>query len=226
VGHLVSALLVKNEASRYLERVIKRCAEFSDDILVLDDRSSDNSVELAKRLGCKVRGRSVLKGDAWGNEAPARAELWDWMAAETKDGWGLIVDADMLLKGNPRNLLQTWELNTFCFILYDIWDESETLYRTDGHWKAHDVARPWLFRPSFVPEGWKPRWGGRGIHIGHAPSNWSEAMLWGVAPPDEYHYLHLAYCKPQDRVAKYHKYMEVKDQLSPFELEHARSIIA
>src|ERR1041385_9472163 len=84
---LISALLVKNEADRYLERVLRRCLEFSDKVLVLDDRSTDRSAQLATDLGCLVKGRSILAGDAWGKEAPARAELWDWASQEAGDGW-------------------------------------------------------------------------------------------------------------------------------------------
>ena len=101
---LVTALLVKNEADRYLRRVLQCCWKFSDAVLVLDDRSTDNSVQLAKDLNCQVRIRGSLTGEAWGKEALARAELWDWAAEEAGDGWVLICDADMLLHGDPRPL--------------------------------------------------------------------------------------------------------------------------
>ena len=219
---LVTGLLVKNEADRYLRRVLERCAQFSDRILVLDDRSTDGTGALAKGLGCEVRTRSVLEDPAWGKEAPARKELWDWGAEVCgADGWLLICDADMLLEGDPRPYTETWDLNTWSFILYDLWD-SESTYRQDGYWQAHRVPRPWLFRPGLVPLGWRPEWPARGIHCGHCPQNWT--ALTGYA--ESLRYLHLAYVKPEDRVRKSRAYMERSAQLTPFERAHAESILA
>ena len=160
MAHLVSALLVKNEAGRYLTKVLERCSQFSDEILVLDDRSTDNTIDVARAHGCQVRGRSVLKGDAWGNEAPARVELWQWMTEAAKDGWGLVVDADQILHGNPRDLIDTWEVSAWAFVLWDCWD-SDTQARVDGPWGyGPQVPRPWLFRPSVCVNG-KPEWSGQ-----------------------------------------------------------------
>ena len=102
---LVTALLAKNEAGKYLERVLRRCHEFSDEVLVLDDGSTDETVAIARKLGCGVKLRQET--GMWGNEAPARAELWDWGAEVAGDGWLLICDADMLLVGDPRPLTLT-----------------------------------------------------------------------------------------------------------------------
>jgi glycosyltransferase involved in cell wall biosynthesis len=218
---LISALLVKNEADRYLERVLRRCLEFSDKVLVLDDRSTDRSAQLATDLGCLVKGRSILAGDAWGKEAPARAELWDWASQEAGDGWMLIVDADMLLQGNPRDLIDTWEVQAWAFVLWDCWD-GEHQARVDGAWQHGPVTpRPWLFRPSRCVQG-LAQWNNRGLHCGHAPVNLSGIV--GIAPPALYYYKHLAYCKVDDRIAKHRQYLSHAAQLSPFERQHAASI--
>ena len=44
---LVTAIMAKNEATRYLPQVLLRCKEFSDRVLVLDDRSTDETAEVA-----------------------------------------------------------------------------------------------------------------------------------------------------------------------------------
>lgn len=235
---LVAAILSKNEGGpdRYLKRVLENSLSFADKVLLLDDDSTDNTREIALDLGVSVSKRPA-GSPAWGKESSARAELWAWAAKEAKDGWVLVQDADMVLHGDPRPLCQTWDLNAWAIPLFDLWD-SETTARVDGPWAGGPrIARPWLFRPSqggdlplsFGPpdaigrKAWTPQWQDRGIHVGHCPANFQ--LRCGVVPPDIY-WLHYAYLKPEHRKAKHQQYLSVKDQLSPFELQHAESILA
>ena len=220
---LVTALLVKDEADRYLTRVLQRCQEFSDAVLVLDDRSSDETPKIAKDLGCVVRTRSILQDPAWGKEAPARAELWDWAAQEAQDGWVLFCDADMLFQGNPRDLCWSTEVNSWAMILFDVWDAAESVFRFDGPWMGHRTPRPWLVRPEAFGADYKPLWPQRGIHTGHIPAN--APLMVGVAPPDTYYWLHLQYATPESRQRKYEAYRAVAPQLTEFEKMHAETIL-
>lgn len=216
---LVTALLVRDEADKYLPRVLKRCAEFSDEILVLDDGSTDDTVTIATEMGCLVKQRP--QSGMWGNESPARAELFERATKLAKGGWVLVNDGDQLLVGDPRPLVETWESNTICFPLYDLWD-SENTFRADGYWAGYRVARPWLVRPSFVPDGWTPQWSGRGLHCGHLPINWP--MVCPVQT-DMIYWAHLGYLTKSHREQKYARYLEQRDALTPGELSHARSIL-
>jgi hypothetical protein len=224
---LYSSILARNEAdpTRYLRRVLSRCREFSDAVLVLDDRSTDLTPKIAKEYGAVVRQRSVLDARAWGNEASARKELWDFALeyATGPNDWLLVVDADMEFVGDPRDLCNTKELNSWAVILYDLWD-SDTTYRSDDFWVGHTVPRVWLVAPRRVPSGWQADWSSRGIHTGHLPQNW--VAIAGIAPPDTYHYLHLGWQKPEHRQLKYREYKAQSHQLSAHELAHVESIIA
>lgn len=214
---LVTAILAKDEAARDLRVCIGRCLEFSDEVLLLDDGSTDQTPKIAEEMGCLVKHR--VKPGAWGNESAARQELWERGAKLAKDGWLLIADADMILHGDPRPLCETWDLTGWAFILRDLWSDSE--FRVDGPWAAGpQFARPWLFRPSACP---KPEWNPREIHTGHCPSNFPLAI--GVAPPDTYWWEHRAYLTAERRVTKHAQYMSKKDLLSPQEFQHAMSII-
>lgn len=209
-------MLVKNEASKYLERVIRRCAEYSDEILILDDGSTDDSVDIARRLGCGVRRRG--QPGMWGNESPARAELWQWAAEVAGDGWILVTDADMLLVGDVRPLTRSTQCNTWAWPLFDCWDREQT-FRMDGYWKGHEHPRPWLFKPSECPD---PVWPDRGIHTGHAPLNYPIRACALYAP--EVYWIHLAYVRREDRMKKHRQYLEQAHQLSEFERAHAASV--
>ncbi len=216
-SRLVSALMVRDEEARgYLPEVLDRLAKFSD-LVVLDDGSTDGTRALCEAHPAvrMVRTRAGA-GAAWGAEAPARRQLWE-LAREYGD-WCLICDADMLLEGDPRELIQSTTKTAWAFVLYDLWNDRQH-YREDGFWRGHLHARPWLFKLAEAPDA---AWGTRGIHTGHAPN-----LAWnvGVAPAERYHWLHLAYVEKKDRDAKLAAYRAQAAQLTPFEKAHAESIV-
>lgn len=220
---LYTAILARNEAGpdRYLKQVLKRCSEFSDAVLLLDDRSTDHTVAKARKHGAIVRVRKELDARMWGNESSARKALWDFALeyATEPDDWVLIADADMELRGDVRGLCQTAELNCWSFILYDLWSETE--YREDQFWRGHLHPRPWLFAPRLIP--FTPDWNSRGIHTGHYPQNMP--LIGGNAPQSDYFFLHYAYSSPRLRAEKYKQYLAKEHLLTPHEVAHARSII-
>lgn len=220
---LVSAILARNEASgdRYLRRVLDRCRQFSDTIVLLDDGSTDETPKVAESMGAKVFHREHQPA-AWGNEVSARQELWEIARAHARgwDDWVLICDADQLLMGDVRGLCLTRELNAWAMPLFDMWSETE--YREDQYWQAHRTPRVWLVAPNRVPTDYVPQWNQRGVHPGHIPINWPAIV--GVGPPDVY-WLHLGWSKPEHREAKYQQYMRQAHQLGPSELAHVQSIL-
>lgn len=223
---LYTATLARNEAGsdRYLKRVLERCKEFSDGVLVLDDRSSDHTVAKARKHGAIVRIRKELDSRMWGNEASARKELWEFALeyATEPDDWVLICDADMELRGDVRSLCQSEEVNAWAFVLYDLWSERE--YREDGFWRGHLNPRPWLFAPHRAANTHRPEWPARGLHTGHYPPNMP--LICGIAPQNEYFWLHYAYASPKLRAEKYKQYLAKEHLLTPHEVAHARSIIS
>jgi glycosyltransferase involved in cell wall biosynthesis len=197
--------------------VLRHCLSFSDQVLVLDDGSTDGSPELAHELGCQVLRRDGAS--MWGQEAPARAELWHWGAEAAGDGWLLICDADQILYGDIRPLLRTTQHNAWAWSLFDCWND-ERYYRADGFWQGYKLARPWLFKPSTLTE--PALWPDRALHTGHCPANFP--MRCGTAPYDIY-WSHLGWLNPADRQAKYQRYMTQADHLTPFERAHVASIL-
>lgn len=220
---LVVATLARQEAGpdRCFARVLRRASEFADAILVLDDNSTDGTAQIARDHGAIVKRRE-LATPAWGNEAAARQELWDFALEHCPDAdsWVLINDADQELVGDVRSLCLTREVNCWSFVLYDLWSQTE--YREDQFWRGHLTPRPWLFAPRRVPQGWTPEWSGRGIHPGHFPPNLP--LVPGLAPPDAFYWLHYAYATQEARERKLAQYRQQFHQMSPFERAHAESI--
>lgn len=218
---IVGALLARNEAGsdRYLRRVILDAQRWADEIVVLDDNSTDETPAIAHSLGCLVYHR----GDApamWGEEAPARKRLWELASDQAGDGWVLVFDADMILVGDPRPLAESWDCAAWAWPLVDLWD-SENTFRTDGAWRYGPVTpRPWMFRPQMLRE--PAKWNDSRIHTGHAPANFASAGPVGIAP--DLFWLHYSYLRPEHRRMKHAQYLSCADALSPFERMHAESI--
>lgn len=156
---------------------------------------------------------------AWGAESDARRRLWD-LATPLAD-WTLFCDADQLLVGDPRELIQTVDYNAVAFVLYDLWGD-RSHYRDDGMWRAHLHHRVWMVNPRRTPSDWAPKWGTRGLHSGHLPPNFPAVAF--PANPTTHFWKHLGYVEAADREAKLTKYRSVGGQLTEFEKAHAESI--
>ena len=213
--------MVRNEASRFLPRILDVWGQFADEIHILDDSSTDDSREIATRAGAHVthaEGGSV----AWGSEAPKRARLFDlaWNVARLED-YILILDADMIPARNPRVLMDT-RADVICFALFDLWGVDPLVYREDDFWQGHLRPRAWMVRKMIhghIP--WE--WSTRGVHCGHLPLNFTGES--GAYAPREMSLLHYAYATPELRADKYAAYARVAAQLSDHEIAHARSIM-
>jgi glycosyltransferase involved in cell wall biosynthesis len=218
---LLVCSLVRNEAGKFWRSALSVWSKFADEILVLDDNSEDNTVELALAAGAKVFTRSGRT--AWGAEASARQELFDiaMQEARPKD-WVLILDADMVPARDPVELALMGSTNAWAFAVWDLWDAEPLRYRSDRFWQGHEHPRIWMVeRPTVLPE-WE--WPDKGIHVGHLPSNFEIKQPGpGIAPLD-YGLIHYAYSNKQLRDAKLKQYESVRDLLSNWQWAHSLSI--
>ena len=207
---IVGALLVRNEAApdRYLRQTLANMAQFCDQIVGVDDHSTDDTKAI-----CRASEKVVVVEDAqsepgwWKkDETAARAQLWD-LAAKHGD-WVYVADADHELLGiTPtefRKLCTSQTVNGWACPLWDCWDSPDQ-QRVDGYWVAWRSPRVWLAQTKPL-SGFLPSWSGRNLHAGHLPINFPGPF--GLMPHGP-GIAHRGYIRPEHRALKARKYLAV-----------------
>lgn len=98
---ITAVVLTKNESSN-----IKKCLNalyFCSEILVVDDDSTDDTAEIARKLGARVIVRSLNKDYAAQN---------NFALAEAKNLWVLFIDADEIVSETLANEIRGAVKNT------------------------------------------------------------------------------------------------------------------
>src|SRR3989338_7813007 len=101
-------ILTKNEASR-----IRDCIEsmrWADEVLVIDDESTDSTVQVAESLGARVLRRKM---DLEGRHR-------NWAYAQARNEWVLSLDADERVTPKLAEEIQTAVSNGSAYELYAI----------------------------------------------------------------------------------------------------------
>ncbi|MFZ5898317.1 MAG: glycosyltransferase, partial [Bacillota bacterium] len=167
---LTLAMLVRNEADRYLPTVLRHAAQYVDEAVILDDASTDATVDICRDVLQDIPVFiHVNQSPGFANEINIRKQLWD-LAVQTQPDWILILDADEMFEDRAvfelRTLISRPDIDVYAFRLFDFWDMEH--YREDEFWKAHLRYSPFLVRyqPHF-PYQWQET----PLHCGRFPKN-------------------------------------------------------
>ncbi|KIL40213.1 glycosyl transferase family 2 [Gordoniibacillus kamchatkensis] len=137
-NRLTAMLQVRNEADKHLEAVLQDLTDFVDEIVIVDDASTDGTVKLCRSFA-KVSKLIELKQSSFHREWELRLLLWN-AACETKPGWLLSVDADEFYEDKAkawmRTLIDQDEYDWVGFRFFDFWGGT-THYREDRLWQIH-----------------------------------------------------------------------------------------
>ena len=212
-GRITLAMLVRNEAGRYMDRVLEDAARYIDNAVILDDASEDDTVEKCRSFLSGIPLTLITnKEPLFSNEINLRKQLWN-MAIETEPDWILILDADEIFEATApqilRSLAQRQGVDYYAFRLYDMWDEN--FYREDDYWCAHKWYRPFMVR---YRRGYNYLWKETPQHCGRFPYNLQK--LTGAT--SNLRIKHLGWLKPEDRLQKYYRYKKL-DPESVFGIE-------
>lgn len=203
-SRITLAMMVRNEAGRYLPGVLQQAAQYIDNAVILDDASTDHTVEVCKNVLQGIPLTLVANQEpGFRNEIALRKQLWQ-LAVSTNPDWIVVLDADEIFEarapGVLRELARDPGVYCYYFRLYDMWDENH--YREDVYWRAHLSYRPFMVR--YVP-GFPYAWKETPLHCGRFPVNL------GALPgkTSELRIKHLGWMKPEDRLAKYYRYQRL-----------------
>lgn len=217
---LTAIMQVHNEADRYLETTLENLSSFVDEIVVVDDASTDQSVMLCKKYP-KVRHMVELKTSLFHQEWKLRKILWE-AAVSTEPDWLLSVDADELYETKAQNeihrLINQEDYDWLGFRLFDFWG-CMTHYREDEHWNIH--KRHTMTAVRYMPcyHYFYPEWN---HHVPRLPSTCG--LLPGLRT--ELRVKHLGWaCSEEERYRKYARYMKNDPEAKWGSLAHYESIL-
>lgn len=208
-NRITLAMLVRDEADRYLRDVLSQAARLVDEAVILDDASTDGTPELCEELlAAAGLPHQVVRLDrsGFGQEWRVRRLLWE-LVAQRRPDWILCLDADELIDDCPthalRSLVDQSRHDVVAFRLFDMWDTEH--YRDDPLWTAHRRWWPLLVR-------WSPdtpeRWPEAGQHCGRWPVG-----IVGIADlpalRSPLRIKHLGWMRAEDRRAKYERYQQL-----------------
>lgn len=219
-SRLVAAMITRNEAGRHLKRVLDHLSQWVDEIFVLDDASTDDTVAVCRsvpKVTVVERTPEPLFAE---HEAKLRVKLWNLVQARGPK-WVLAIDADELLEdriiGEARGLIEQDDYDAVDFRIFDFWG-GETHFRVDGAWNPWPRFTRMLVR--FKP-GIHYGWLNQRIHCGRLPVQCREFSHFC----SDIRVKHLGWTNPAEFEPKYQFYrereLEVFGKVSP----HAESIL-
>ncbi|TVX93123.1 glycosyltransferase family 2 protein [Paenibacillus agilis] len=201
---LTLTMVIRNEASRYLQQTLVEHRKYIDEAVIIDDGSTDNSSEICKELLANIPLRLIRNEQSkFSNEIQLRQQQWA-ETIQTKPDWILNLDADEQFESNfgdhINDMLKANSIDCYCFRLFDLWNE--THYREDQYWHAHLYYRPFLIR---YREDFQPVWKETPQHCGRFPINVLE-LKHQLSP---LRLKHFGWAKHEHRIEKYNRYMEL-----------------
>lgn len=208
---LAASMVVRNEVDRYLTLVVEHLREFCDQITILDDHSTDDTLPwLKSQTDQQLQVIHSFPHTFDEHEGVVRQELLE-ATLERKPTHVLAVDADEfvhdghrlreLLEGDP--VTQAWTLT-----MTEVWNATdETLQiRSDGAWRPYDRVHLWTV-PTNPPRREGSLWKIPSKKLACPPIPLG-AIRAGSRQSCQRIY-HFGWADPSNRQARYDRYMRL-----------------
>lgn len=211
-GNKLTAMMqVRNEANRYLTMVLDDLSSYVDEIVVLDDGSTDDTVAICQSYE-KVCLLKQSDHSLYGvNEARLKRRLFR-LTVVTRPDWILAIDADEVMedrfKREVRGLIDQTQYDWYSFRFYHFWG-SQSHYRVDKLWAPTQYG-PRLFR--YMP-GATYVWNPQALHGGSLPCN-----LFSDFPgtPTDLRVKHYGYAGSREEIYRKYRFYVERDPVSRF----------
>lgn len=217
--NLVAALIVGNEAGRYLSEVLTHLQTYVDGLIILDDGSTDGTDAICLNQPKLLRFKKRTTSGFWRNEAEVRSELWS-MVETVEPEWVLMMDADEIFADDIRTflprMLKQDRFEAVRFPIYHFWGDRLHI-RVDKWWDPRRNYEILLFRYHADQQF---HWAQRELHCGRYPI---EILFY----PSRFSHIplfHYGWANPDDIKAKYLRYIKRDAQGEWCPIDHYHSI--
>lgn len=221
---LTAAMIVKDEEQR-LEDSLSHILAFADQIVILDDGSTDNTEQMIKDLIAENPGRIFYHRNEesmfWDAENDLREQLWQEILPQYSQDWVMAIDMDEEIDKRfvdlKQDMLTQENVNGYTFQFWEFWNDKEHV-RIDRNWNPGQKQIPLLIR-------WLPQvnyqWSVMTLHGGRVPLNIPEPII-----PSGLHIKHYGWSISDAKIRrKYKMYMERDPNPHPQMLQHYHSIV-
>jgi len=201
-NEITLSMVVRNEAGKYLEEMLLNARKYINRAVIIDDESTDNTVEIIKRTLTDIPLTLIQnKKSRFSNEINLRKQQWE-ETIKTNPSWIISLDADEMFESrfadDIHTLINQDDYDVFCFRLFDFWEGE--CYREDEYWRAHLNYRAFLIR---YRDDFDYKWKETAQHCGRFPMNITQLPT----AKSDLRLKHYGWANAEDRRHKYERYM-------------------
>jgi glycosyltransferase involved in cell wall biosynthesis len=205
---IIGMMLVKNEANKFLEKTLDQVSKVCDKIIIMDDNSDDETVEICSKYTDLIYCEDKLSFE--NNESSIREKLFRLTIKEcdfNKD-WILCLDADEVLTDDSIEIFSDQireaeknNCNAIGFKLFDMWNDAQ--YRDDSLWTAHN--RMWIMCMKYNEQLSEGEWLNQKLHCGRFPQ--VSGINCYFDRENSLEIKHMGWSTSQNRKRKYDRYI-------------------